>query len=125
MEDQVQKLQNDVKKWSDETFGKHRTGKPIAYHLKKEIDELIEALDVYHQGIYSNDIETARLEVICKKERVKMEAADCFTLLIDILAHEGIDIEQLIDASFHKLQINKNRKWGKPDKNGVIEHIKE
>jgi len=51
-----QKLQDDIKKWSDDTFGKYRTGKPIAYHLKKEIDELIDALNVYHEGTYTFSI---------------------------------------------------------------------
>ena len=120
-----QELQNDIKKWSDETFGKHRTGKPIAYHLKKEIKELIEALEDFHQGVYSYDVTVGALEVVNKRRRIKMEAADCFTLLIDILAHEQLTIQDLYEGSIEKLEINKNRKWGKPDENGVIEHIKE
>jgi hypothetical protein len=53
----VQELQNEIKKWSDETFGEYRTGKPIAYHLKKEIDELINSLDEYHERTYNGDLD--------------------------------------------------------------------
>ena len=121
----VQKLQDDVKKWSDEIFGMHRTGKPIAYHLKKEVDELIDALNDFHQGVYSNDITVGALQVVNKRHRIKMEAVDCFTLLLDVLAHEQFDVNDLIEASYFKLEVNKNRKWGKPDENGVVEHIEE
>ena len=123
---EIQNLQNDIKKWSDKTFGTHRTGKPIAYHLKKEIDELIEALDMFHQGIYSNKSNKSDLhQLAIIRKRVIMELADCFTLLIDSAAHEQITIEMLVTASKEKLEINKKRKWGIPDENGVVEHIEE
>jgi hypothetical protein len=121
----VQKLQDDIKKWSDEAFGIHRTGKPIAHHLKKEVDELIDALADFHQGTYAENITVGAMQVMNKRERILMESVDCFTLLLDILAHEGFNVDHLIDASHRKLEINKKRKWGKPDENGVFEHIEE
>jgi hypothetical protein len=33
--------------------------------------------------------------------------------------------DELLTACFNKLEINKNRVWGKPDENGVVEHIKD
>jgi len=110
----IQLLQNEIKKWSDSTFGNHRTGTPIAYHLKKEIDEVIVALENHHKGADDGT-----------KNRVKFELVDCLTLLVDIAAHEDINMFDLVDASFEKLEINKKRKWGKPDENGVVEHIEE
>ena len=123
--ERIQKLQNDVKKWSDETFGAHRTGTPIAYHLKKEIKEVIDALEEYHQGTYSNEVDGIVEQYFLKRNRIKFELADCLTLLIDIAAHEQIDMDDLLDACERKLVINKGRKWGEPDENGVIEHIHE
>lgn len=123
--DKIQQLQDDIKKWSDEEFGMHRTGKPITYHLKKEIDELIDALEDFHKGVYANDINVGTLQVVNKRHRIKMEAVDCFTLLLDVLAHEQFDVEDLVLASFEKMEVNKKRKWGKPDENGVVEHIEE
>jgi len=120
-----QKLQDDIKKWSDDTFGKYRTGKPIAYHLKKEIDELIDALNVYHEGTYNGDLDAGSYISAMKKKRVLFETVDCFTLLLDVLAHEQFDIDDLLRASYEKLEVNKKRKWSEPDENGVVEHIKE
>jgi hypothetical protein len=124
---EIQRLQNDVKKWSDETFGIFRTGTPIAHHLKKEINELIDALSVIHNGIYTNDPtgQEGLRRLAEARHRIKMEYADCLTLLLDSAAHENLTIDDLTKASQEKLEINKKRKWGTPDENGVIEHIKE
>jgi len=105
--DRIQKLQRDIKQWSDDTFGLGRTGRPIAHHLKKEIDEVIDAID--NSGY----------------NRVKFEIADCFILLLDVASHEGISVGEILDASEEKMEINKKRKWGEPDENGVVEHIEE
>lgn len=121
----IQKLQDDIKKWSDEAFGIYRTGTPIVYHLKKEIDELINALDDLHQGVYANDVTVGAMQVVNKRHQILMESVDCFTLLLDVLAHEQFDVNQLIEASYIKLEINKKRKWGEPNENGVVEHIEE
>jgi len=123
----LQSLQDNIKQWSDNTFGNHRTGKPIAYHLKKEIDEVIDAIDVLRGA--GNDKEALWRErygdIRKAQTRVKFELADCLTLLLDIAAHEHINVSELLDASEEKLEINKKRNWGEPDENGVVEHIHE
>lgn len=124
IEKRIQTLQDDIKQWSDETFGAHRTGKPIAHHLKKEIDEVIDAIEVLEEKIYTHKGDV-REEYWKGYTRVKFELADCFTLLLDVAAHENINVSDLLDASEEKLEINKNRKWGNPDENGVVEHIPE
>lgn len=49
------------------------------------------------------------------------EAADCLILLFQHAHLCGYD---LMIETFKKFDINKKRQWGKPDKDGVIEHIK-
>jgi NTP pyrophosphatase (non-canonical NTP hydrolase) len=121
----VQKLQDEVKKWSDSTFGMHRNGVPIIIHLKAETDELIDALVNHYKGIYANTTENALKKLRKNKDRILMEFADCFMLLIDAAAHEQITIDMLANATKQKLEINKTRKWGKANEHGYFEHIKE
>jgi len=121
----IQNLQDDVKKWSDGTFGMYRTATPMAYHLKKEIDELIIALEELYQGTYSNNTQNGIDLLMSKYKRIRFELADCLMLLIDCASHAQINMDSLISATEEKLEINKNRKWGTPDENGVVEHIIE
>jgi NTP pyrophosphatase (non-canonical NTP hydrolase) len=121
----VQKVQDELCKWSDEQFGLHRNGLPIAYHLKKEVDELIEAIEIYNSGTYSEDVVEGRKLLADRILRVRQEYADCFMLLLDSAAHMGIHMELLMQDSIDKLEINKKRVWGKPDENGVVEHIEQ
>jgi len=118
----LQVLMDDVSEWSDSKFGKENRTLPIIHHLKKEVKELIEAIE-----------EAESLEVDCiidveyyyeQVEKAKIEFVDCFMLLIDGIKHFGISEEELFKLSRIKFDINRNRKWGKPDKNGVVEHIK-
>jgi hypothetical protein len=95
-------------RFSDKTFGR---GNPITgplTHMHEEIDEIL----------------------LCLKEGTDPldEFADVFLMLVDAFRkHYGDDVNMqiLIDAASKKLDVNATRKWGKPDKNGVIKHIKE
>jgi len=53
----------------------------------------------------------------------RYEFADCFMLLIAAAKMEGMSGNDLILITRLKLALNKKRKWGKPDENGVVEHI--
>jgi len=122
---EVQDIQDAIQVWSDETFGKERTGKPIAHHLKKEIDEVIEAIDNFHKDRpYGKDKESLEL-LRHRRKRVLFEIADCMMLLLDVAAHEQYTFKLIMMAVEDKLEINKRRKWGEPDENGVVEHIPE
>jgi NTP pyrophosphatase (non-canonical NTP hydrolase) len=113
-----QDLADDIKKWSDSTFGMYRLPKAMVNHLKKEVEELSQALEVYYGGNYSQEIYFKNLA------KVKEEFADCIMLLLDAVSHfEGMTIPKLMDETTKKLEVNKGRKWGKEDENGVIEHI--
>lgn len=125
--EKIQKIQNEIKNWSDGTFGKYRTALPMAFHLKKEIDELIDALDNEYSGAYFNSelTEIGFQEMKKKQRRIVFELADCLMLIIDCAAHVPLTMNEVCSAVEEKLEINKKRKWGTPDKNGVVEHIQE
>jgi hypothetical protein len=120
----LQKIQDEIKEWSNKTFGVYRIATPLAYHLKKEVEELIDALKIHYQGLYSNNDNGCELY---RKDRefIELAFADCFILLLDCASRISINAESLLKAIKTKLEINKNRVWGKPDENGVIEHIEE
>ncbi len=101
MPSNIQQLQNDIAQWSDATFGANRPANIPLYHLAKEIEELIAAPDDH------------------------MEYADCLILLLDAYRMVGGNADDLIEYGHRKLAINRGRKWGTPDENGVVEHIRE
>ncbi len=100
MTTRIQQLQNEIANWSDATFGAKRPATRPLNHLAKEIRELIEAPED------------------------RMEYADCLILLLDAYRMAGGSADDLIEACYQKLEINKEREWGKPDENGVVEHIR-
>jgi len=88
-------LQQEIGRWGEDVFGKSQSVRGLANHIVKEAYELRD----------SNDPE---------------EAADCLILLFQH-AHEcGYDLFEEVKK---KHKINLKRKWGKPDKYGIIEHI--
>ena len=92
-----------ITKWQNEKFPNATSLSKVA-HLVQEVDELGIALT------YSN-------------ENVRLEFADCLFLIFGAAHKEGMTYEDICNAVNEKFEINKNRKWGKPDKNGVVNHI--
>lgn len=88
------------------------TSNPISklHHLAKEIPELIDELE----NGYQTDVKST-----------EMEYADCFLLLLGSAAIYGLSADDIQRIVREKLEINRNRKWGTPDENGVVLHIKE
>ena len=113
---ELQQLMDSISEWSDKTFGESQRNPAILYHLLKEIPELIEAIKELQK------LEHANNDIF---EKVFFEYADCFMLLLDSASHIGISAKTLLRYTKKKLEINKKRKWREPDKNGVVEHIKE
>lgn len=117
----LQEYVNELAKWSNKTFGAAQRNPAIAHHLKKEVDELIESLEVFQKD---NNLRTPIQEANGFFKSVCYEYADCFMLLLDSAQHFGLSVERLMYYARKKLEINKARKWGKPDKNGVVDHLK-
>ncbi len=98
---QFEKIAN----WQKETFGQ-ATAMSKMSHLAKELIELAE------------DLKTNAPER-------RLEFADCFLLLFGCAASDGMTYEDICKCIDEKHEINLKRKWGQPDENGVVSHIKE
>ena len=120
-EDDLQKLMNYISEWSDKTFGNGQRNPAIVYHLKKEVNELIDAIE--KTNALGGDPSIGVGEFGRQRTVTRVEYADCLMLLLDSAHHFGISAKELLSVTRGKLEINKVRKWGKPDKNGVVEHI--
>lgn len=107
----MKKLIEDVVQFQRETFPS-ATHKSKLFHLLKEVEELIEELETFESGGGS-------------MKRIESEYADCFILLIGSFSYAGFEYKDIERIVREKLEINKKRKWGKPDSNGVVLHIKE
>lgn len=97
--DRWQTLQDDIGVFTDKTFG-DSTPRAKALHLAEEAQEVAED---------PADI---------------IEWADCTILLLDGLRKAGFTTDDLYQAVLKKMEINKARKWEKPDDDGVVRHVK-
>jgi len=105
----VGSILRDFLPWAVATFPES-TPRSCVEHLRREVRELIELLD--------RDRGSAR----DLAEDVGLEVADCVFLLADLCQRRGID---LVAALEEKLAIVKTRRWGPPDSQGVVEHVRE
>ena len=98
-----QEFQNELAEWSDETFPQQHqnNARPKFEHLLEEVKEARDApFDL-------------------------LEYADCISLIIDAARINGFTMNELLEGCERKLRINKNRKWGKPNALGFVNHIKD
>lgn len=101
----TEQLFNEITSWQKETFGSATAYSKIC-HLEEEVKELKD-------------------DLVIQSPNRRLEFADCFLLLFGSAAADGMSYQDIQDAIQEKFEINKKRKWGKPDQNGVINHIKE
>lgn len=95
----------EITQWQKETFGKATSLSKLS-HLEQEIQELADA-------------------IVDNLPDKKLEFADCFFLLFGAAAADGMTYDDICNAISEKFEINKKRKWGKPNADGVVNHIKE
>lgn len=93
----MQRMQIDIDLWQRKTFP-GGTAMAQYRHLCREVLEL------------GKNIEDPE------------EMADCVILLMGIASKAGVDLQEAVDV---KMEINRKRRWGKPDQDGVVEHIEE
>jgi NTP pyrophosphatase (non-canonical NTP hydrolase) len=105
------KFIKEVTEWQDKTF----PGANSLSNLAHLIEEIVELKDAIVSSAYEGP----------KNHSIRMEYADCFLLLFGAASKSGFDPKDVFDAMREKMEINKNRKWGSPDENGVVRHIKD
>jgi NTP pyrophosphatase (non-canonical NTP hydrolase) len=103
-------VQDRIGKWAEKTFI-YSTPKTIIAHLKREIKELDDAVNL----LSINE----RRDYILRP--IAMEIADCVMLLIHLAFKLGI---HLLNSVFVKFEIVKKREWLPPDAEGVQVHKK-
>lgn len=103
---------NKLANWQKETFGEATPFSKLA-HLIQEIVELKDAIEETYKNPNLETFNDAR-----------MEYADCFMLLFGSASSYGLSYQEICDAIDKKHDINLSRKWGEPDENGVVKHIK-
>ena len=94
----------DITVWQNETFGQSNPLSKMA-HLSEELHELVD-------------------DLITQNPDRRLEFADCFLLLFGAAASDGMSYQDIVNAIDEKMEINRNRKWGQPGENGVVNHIK-
>jgi NTP pyrophosphatase (non-canonical NTP hydrolase) len=113
----ILKLQEDIKEWSNQTFGDEHRRLPISKHLKEEVDEIIQITQHADTHGYNTISEYAQAE-----SALKMQVADCLILIMDLLSKYGYTMEEAFLAVKEKMRVNKNRVWEGPDENGLYHH---
>lgn len=106
----LQQLMNNITEFSDKTFGGHERKLAMLHHLKKEVDELIDSIEIFENKVCDLP-STKAISNICG------EFSDCLILLLDCASHFGLTANRYIELAEEKMEINKTRKWGKPNEN--------
>ena len=128
----------DVINWTRKTFPDQGSISKLR-HLREEVDELIEAIKKYKEftipyktiklmnsGVLKEEHPDHPLNQITNLDKdIQHEFADCFILLYSAADKCGLDLNDLNKRIDEKLQINKEREWNNPDKDGVIRHKKD
>ena len=105
-----------ITKWQDKTFGKATALSKMA-HLEEELKELNKELMFWIEN--EDDLTYPEANKLAKER----EFADCFILLFGAAASDGMSYDDIVRCIEDKMQINYKRKWGKPQENGVVNHI--
>lgn len=96
---------NEIGNWQSKVFPTS-TVLSMLSHLQTEVNEL-------------------RNDVTINSSAKTLEFADCIILIMGAAFKDGMTYDNVIDAIEAKMNINKGRKWGKPNKDGFQSHIKQ
>jgi len=113
-------LQDEIGQWGDATFGKDHKGKACLAHFFREVVELAQAAGMFDE-LLAACIDRKRSHDSPCPEEAPEEAADCVLLLLQFAYREGFSLQAEI---VKKHAVNRQRKWGQPDEDGVVEHVR-
>lgn len=97
-------VQYMVGTWADQAFP-GATPETIHAHLRREVEELAQAIAATEPNVVA----------------VGEEIADCVLLLTHLAWQCGLNLRQLLIG---KHNLNVSRTWGRPDAEGVVEHVR-
>jgi NTP pyrophosphatase (non-canonical NTP hydrolase) len=109
--ERIQRLQNNIAEWSDNTFGSVDRTIGILNHLKEEVQEVIDAKNEYEEG------PTGLLQ-----HKMATEFADCLILLLDAARKSDLNTDLLMQAAEYKMKVNRERKWKPANEQGYHKH---
>jgi hypothetical protein len=103
-----EELFKEITTWQNNTFV-HATATSKLAHLQQEMQELL--AEIKHENYSTRSTER------------KLEFADCFILLFGAAASDGMNYEDIQACLQQKMAINYQRNWGKPNEDGVVNHV--
>lgn len=103
--EEFEKIYNEVVAWQKQTFPKSNAVSKVL-HLEDEVKELLESLALNHKDTH-------------------LEYADCFILLMGSADAYNLSFKDIVNSIKTKMEINKQRKWGEPNVDGIVKHIKD
>lgn len=108
----TEKQFNEITEWQDKTFGE-ATSISKLIHLAGENPDP------------NSEIGELMADIKVGNPLRRLEWADGFLLFFGAAKKDGMSYQDISDAIQEKFEINKKRKWGKPDANGVVSHVKD
>lgn len=126
-------FQEEVGEWAKETFP-DATNKEVRDHLAREMIELLGITTIENAIAHTLAHKTFTTPSgytgvpyrvyhgEFRRDQSAEEAADIYLLLLSFCDRNGRDLQE---EARKKFEINKGRKWGPPDAEGVREHIRE
>ena len=105
---------NEAAEWSFKTFGSREVRGPLgpARHLKKEVEEVLVALQRCKDYPGEQDFTDDAAE----------ELVDCAFLVFDTARRLGVDYDEFLTIAFDKLAKNKRREWPPTSSEDPVEH---
>jgi hypothetical protein len=104
-------LYDDINDWSgrDDVHGSREVRGPVGAlnHLKREAAEAIDDWEVADMPGFITEL------------------GDCLILVLNATWRAEFSLDELLDAATAKMAINRTRKIGQPDAEGVIEHVRD